>query len=386
MTLLTKISSWFDNLVNESYQTSDLGLALFRMAYALYFLILGVPLFFWIGNNPDILFDPPNYSLANFFNGFPPTEVLVLIDVLTIILFVFLFFGFKTSWTSIFLTLLLITGFSFKYSFGKIDHNIIFVILPLVMSQSGWGRKLSLDSISQNVNSRSSSKKISNGFPIFIMALFIGFGYFSAGLVKAPGWLSLDLNSHGVRSWVMNAYFISDKPALLLPYLIEITNPYFWKLLDITAVIFELSFLIAVFNKQWFKLFIGFGVIFHFANTLMIYIPFISMIVVYLLFIEWENFVKPAITDRIKKLIKVRYMIVMIVFYLTIYVLLFINNSDTFLGHLSIAELSLSFFIEHEKLWIDHIVMSLALLVVLYFGYQKFMVYEKESNIKKKIP
>lgn len=386
MTLLTKISSWFDNLVNESYQTCDLGLALFRMAYALYFLILGVPLFFWIANNPDILFDPPTYSLANLFNGFPPTEILVLIDILTITLFVFLFFGFKTSWTSILLTLVLITGFSFKYSFGKIDHNIIFVILPLVMSQSGWGRKLSFDSISQKVNIISSSTGKSNGFPIFIMALFIGFGYFSAGLVKAPGWLSLDINSHGVRSWVMNAHFISDKPALLLPYLIELTNPYFWKLLDITAVIFELSFLVAVFNKQWFKLFLGLGVIFHFANTLMIYIPFISMIIVYLLFIDWSNVVKPSVVERIKKLIKIKYMITIILFYMAIYVLVYLNYSDTFLARLSIAELGLSFFIEHEKLWIDHIVMTSALGIVIYFGYQNFMVYQKESNIKQKFP
>ena len=365
-----RINSWFELLINEEYQSNSDWLALFRVIYSSYFLIFGIPLFFWIHNNPDILFDPPIYSLANFFEGFPPLEILVLFDLSIITLLVFLLFGFKTRFTSILLSLVLIISLSFKFSFGKIDHSILLVILPLVLSGSGWGNKLSIDSIySENKESKIS---FNNSFPLFIMALLIGFGYFSSGYAKAPAWLSADINSHGVRSWVLNAKFISEKPALLLSFFAEIKNPIFWKTLDFSAVIFELTFFIAVFRKEWFKLYLGIAVIFHFANTLMIYIPFRSMMVIFLLFIDWNKGTLININDRLKKFISFKSMLIILTVYIGFYLIAFTNYQDSYLSNLSILDFLLGLFIDNPKFWIDHFIMSTALITTCYFGYKNF--------------
>lgn len=181
MGVFQNINLWFENLLTDSYNVSLEGLALFRIIFTSYILIFGVPCFSWISSNPDILFEPPIYSLAAFFDGFPSFTVLLFIDIATIFLLIFILFGFKTPISSFLLTLLWVVGFSFQYSFNKIDHGFLFVVFPLLMSSSGWGMKYSLDSRTSENNN---SKERPNAYPIFLMALFIGFGYFSAGYGK----------------------------------------------------------------------------------------------------------------------------------------------------------------------------------------------------------
>ena len=103
---LKNLTKWFDHFIHEEYRISQEGLALFRISYAAFFLLFGLPSFTWITQNPDIFFNPPKYSLASLFLGFPPPSFLIGLDLLLVTCFIFLFFGYKTKLVSITITIL----------------------------------------------------------------------------------------------------------------------------------------------------------------------------------------------------------------------------------------------------------------------------------------
>jgi len=261
------------------------GLALARIFYAATALILGVSSFTWISQSPPAFFDPPIYSIAVLWDSFPGYWFLQSLSTGICILFILLFFGYRTRITSLLLTGALILGYSFGYSFGKIDHNILMVVFPGVMAFSGWGEALSVDSVRRDGGSKAVDVA-SAAWPVALMALLIGFGYFSAGIEKLP-WLDLDPTTHGARSWLVRGYFVWERQEFLAPLFVAIDSQYFWEVMDIMAVLFETGFLLSVLHGRIFKAFVAVAVAFHLVNYLMLNISFAGMIRVYALFMPW---------------------------------------------------------------------------------------------------
>ena len=323
--VLQRVDKQFERWIFDSFQVTPEGLALYRICFAAYFLLFGVPSFVWIGDNPAAFYDPP-ISLAYFFNSFPSYAVLQALSTLICLLFIMLFFGYHTRFVSVLLTISLIIANSFRYSFGKIDHEILPVIVPLVMSFSAWGSRCSVDAVLETTTAQGQPQAPqAPTWPITLVALCISVGFLSAGLPKLFRWIDFNLSTHGVHAWVIQSFFMREHPTLLLPVFAKVTNPYFWEALDMLAVAFELGFAVALLIPHLFRAYIGFAIVFHFLNHLMLNIPFVEYISVYMLFLNWDHLFSyldsKKIIDWIKRLTTLKHMLIFSVAYLPIYYL-----------------------------------------------------------------
>jgi len=286
ITYYDKVAHWV-----ESYRVPLRSLALVRIFFAASALLLGVSNFTWVSSSPPAFFHPP-ISLALFWDNFPSYTFLQGLSTLVCICYIFLLFGYCTRITSIALSLLLIVGYTFAYSFDKIDHNIMEVIFPAVMAFSGWGKALSIDASKRSESAYRLSGSVTYGpaWPIALMTLFIGFGYFSAGFGKLS-WIDLDPTTHGARSWLLRSYFVHGHQDLLAPLFVSLNSLYLWEAMDLAAVTFEVGFLFAVLRARLFRSFVAAAVFFHFTNYLMLNIPFAGMIRIYGIYLPWGSLI-----------------------------------------------------------------------------------------------
>ncbi|WP_138432115.1 hypothetical protein [Fodinibius saliphilus] len=377
-----KVKDWFDYFLHNDYAIPQKGLALYRIIYSAFFLLLGLPVFSWINKNPDIFFDPPQYSISALFSSFPPEWFFVFLDLSICILFFALLFGYKTKVVSILLTVLLIIGNSFRYSFGKIDHNIIVVLVPFFMSFSGWGNTLSLDAKLNPQTSLNNKDAISSGLPITILALLLGFGFFSAGYPKLFTWIDFDLTTQGVKNWVLRGFYILGRDDFLISYFSQINYPLFWEILDIIAVLFELGFLIAVFNKKYFRIFVGIAIFFHLNNLLMLNISFTSHLIIYLLFINWNSLLNKINISYISEQITIRKLLLSSAIYLSLLITFYHFNSNiTQLLTFSPVAILLSSIVNNPSVIINFSLLFFSATIVFILAAKKVKITFFKNNV-----
>ena len=287
--LLQRLDYWIAN----EYRLPTGALGLFRIFYAGYVLfVVGAPQFRWIAGRPELLFDPPTYSLANLIGFIPSFYFFLTIDLLVVGLFGLLLFGLQTRITSVLLSFAMVVGFSFYYSFGKINHDtMVLVVTPLVMAFSGWGSYYSVDKTSGSANSSESY------WPVTTLAIILGFAMFSAGFPKLiehgsirDGWLSVD--TQAVKGFAIMHHHSDLASNFLAPILLKYGGKFFWEAADYVAVIFEIGFLFAVARRRLFQFFIVVAVFFHLMNGLLLSISFTYNIALYLLFVNWAPLIE----------------------------------------------------------------------------------------------
>ncbi len=311
-------SSWFDRWIFTSFPMGAEAMGLYRMLFALYLLIWGVPNFEWIGYSPDAFFNPPTYSLAALFTGFPPYWFLQGLSIFIVLLCLMLLFGWYTRLVSIGLFIAIVIGKSFSFSYGLIGQDLIVWMVPLLMSFANWGSKFSIDT------KRNASPSNGNTtWPITMMALLLGFGMFSAGLPKLlGGWL--DLSTQATRGHFFTQYYVIGDLKLLSSWFLGITNVIVWETMDWGAVLFEMLFLAAVIKPRWFRFWLLLAVGFHTVTFLSFNISFHFQYIVYLLFIDWGK-IKPAFFVRLQsiatKAISIKGLFLVTVVYLPLYIL-----------------------------------------------------------------
>jgi hypothetical protein len=259
------------------------AMGLYRILFALYLLIWGVPNFVWIADSPNSFFNPPTYSLGALFSSFPAYWFLQGLSLLIVALTMLLLFGWFTRWVSIGLCIAIVIGKSFAFSYGLIGQDLIVWLVPLLMSFSNWGSKYSIDA------KRSTNPPSANSpWPITMMALLLGFGMFSAGVPKLMGgWL--DLGTNATRGHFFTQYYVIGNLKLLSSWVVNISNPLFWEAMDWGAVLFELLFLAAVIKPKWFRAWLLLAIGFHTTTFLLFNISFHFQYIVYLLFIDWSK-------------------------------------------------------------------------------------------------
>ncbi|CAN5827838.1 hypothetical protein BH23ACT10_BH23ACT10_17560 [soil metagenome] len=119
------IGRWFAGYANTAEAA-----ALYRIAFVTLVLVFqGPPTYAWIDETPEIFFRPPSMSLATVVGGRPPLSLLVALTVVVVILYVAVLFGYRTRWSSLLLGAALLIGNSFVYTFGKINHDEMFIAL-----------------------------------------------------------------------------------------------------------------------------------------------------------------------------------------------------------------------------------------------------------------
>jgi uncharacterized membrane protein YphA (DoxX/SURF4 family) len=261
------------------------SLSLLRILYGLFIVLFYTPSFFWIGKVPQSLFLPPFLSLGILFDDFPSYHWLLAIDISLIICTICLLLGIKARYAGIFFSLFYIIGSSFQYSFGKIDHYIMFPVFILGLSLTNWGVNYAL--IPDKKVSKEVQRKV-----LAILAVLVCFGMFTSGYEKALYWIDFDLEKGGFLAWFSEGFFSQERKYLLAPFVL-LVPPKIFEIFDYFAVVFELSPMIALLTgRKWWQLWLLVACIFHLGNTLLLNIPFASHAPIYLSFIPVNSFMK----------------------------------------------------------------------------------------------
>ena len=277
----------------DASENDDRSLSLLRILYGLFIILFATPSFFWIGEVPQSLFLPPFFSLGSFFDGFPSYPWLLAIDISLIICTICLLLGVKARSAGILFSLFYIIGSSFQYSFGKIDHKILFPVFILGLSLTNWGVNYAL------IPDKKVSKQVQRRVPA-ILAVLLCFGMFTAGYEKALHWIDFDLEKGGFLSWFYSGFFGLERKYLLAPFVL-LVPPQTFEIFDYFAVVFELSPMIALLaGRKWWQLWLLVASMFHLGNTTLLNIPFIEHAPVYLSFIPVSSFLKTAQMQWIK--------------------------------------------------------------------------------------
>lgn len=278
------MNSKFENWIFNSYSPTAEGLGLYRIFAALFFLIFLFPdSFFYstLDSLPDEFFTPPPGPMM-LFDGFPPEIFFRFIHGLLMVSWVGVLIGFKTKWSSILAGLSMLVLQGFMFSLGKINHEILLAVTPIVMAFSNWGAAFSLDS------KFGKKEKSVEGWPLVLLALLLGFMMFTAGFPKIlGGWL--DPTTQATRGHLFNQFFVRERQELLAEVAIRFDVDFVWEILDWATVIFEVGFLFAVWKASWTRLFICFAAIFHFSTMMTLNIPFLVNFLVYAAFIKWDS-------------------------------------------------------------------------------------------------
>ncbi|MBE9076736.1 hypothetical protein IQ241_05395 [Romeria aff. gracilis LEGE 07310] len=300
--------NWIDNAIGTLEKKIELAtrtdiesLCFFRIVFGLFTILFFWPSYRWIGDVPDAFFNPPIFSVAALFSGFPSPVLFLAIDIGIFVTIITLTIGLFTRISTIALLLLILLGNSFQYSFGKIDHGILlYLCVLLVMSFKDWGRFLSVDSLIRR-NGTARFEQARQNAPktparLTVLGILVAFGFFTAGYGKALNWVDFDLSTSGVLFWLYGGYFTLGRGELLAPLAIQLEAPLFWEIADLSAVLFEMGFLFMIFwRRSWF-VWLTIACCFHLINCLLFNIPFIVQAIAYLAFIPWSGF---AIVNRV---------------------------------------------------------------------------------------
>ncbi|MEO6328859.1 MAG: hypothetical protein ABIO55_08000 [Ginsengibacter sp.] len=268
----------------KSYYFNPKILGLFRVIYCINVMIfVGLPCFNWLGSNLNYFFSPPLVSLSYLTGGFPNRTFFVLLTLTNVILFTLMFLGIWCKWTSLLFTLVSIIGHTFWYSFGKIDHTLLWIITPAFLGLAGWGSFFTVNKREGKTVDPDTSELIMS-----LLALSIALSMFTSGVQKIQGgWWKW--GSEAVRYNFIENYILNDKRRLLADFFFSIKSHLVWKFFDYSTLVLEIGFLFSAVNRRSFQFFLFCGVVFHIIVLLMFNIRFYSNLLVYLLFIDWPS-------------------------------------------------------------------------------------------------
>jgi len=275
-------SNSFSKWIFNSYNPTVEGLALFRIFAALlflFFLLPGASYYSDLASFPDDFFSPPPGPMM-LVDSFPPAWFFYTVHVLLIASWLGILVGYKSRVSSLMAGVFMLILLGFIFSIGKVNHQMLLVLLPVIMAFSNWGDAYSIDA------RRAEPPSQAEGWPLVLLALFIGFMMFTAGFPKIlGGWLNGD--TLATKGHLLNQYFVRGRTELLSGYMVEMNIPWVWSLLDWATVIFETGFLIAVMRAGWTRLFVCFAVLFHFSTMLTLNIAFLVNFPAYAAFLPW---------------------------------------------------------------------------------------------------
>lgn len=276
--------SRIDRWLLDEFRSNRSDLAVFRILISLFLLLSYVPTGMWITDAPFAFFSPPA-GFAALFTDWPGGQYLQALNVGFMISTALLLVGWKTPLASIGVTVFLGLLNSWDYASGKINHDILLVVTPLVMTFSGWGDAISIDS-----KRRSDADDLGEfgSASLAILALIIGFAMFTSGWAKlTTGWLTLETQAT-LGHCVSNAVLVGRTP-LFIEFATRFFPPMVWEVGDWCVTILELAFLPAVCSRRFFRYVVALACVFHVGVWLLFDIAFSFNVVVYSAFADWGS-------------------------------------------------------------------------------------------------
>lgn len=273
MTLVERFDQW---VTSGPFTVTDL--ARFRIVFG----AVGLATLFdfsWFSHFPSTMYLPPPGPFQ-LLSGFPPEPIAVGIEILIALAFASIAFGYRTVAAGWVATVLMVIGFGFTYSLGKIDHPILFALAPAVLGHTGWGGALSLDRL------RGRSMPFRH-WPLRLLAMMIGIGFFTAGLAKLRGgWLSVE--TQAARREFLN-FYVDGNTGGILPWLAELQPAVLWEVADWATVLLELTLVGWVLWWRAFRVAIALITLFHLSVYVLLTISFGFNVLVYGAFVEWRR-------------------------------------------------------------------------------------------------
>jgi len=278
-----------DRWLFEEFRLNAKSLSVYRIVFSVYLI-----LFFnrgsmrSLGALPDVFYHPP-YGPMLLFDGFPSPAVFSVVTVGVYLGAFALLLGYRTMWASLLTGFSLMVGYGFLYSLGKINHNMLLILVPLVMAWSRWGAHYSADRLLD----RAPEETEVDGWPVAVMALCVGVALFIAGVAKAlGGWLDPSLQA--VQTHVVRNFYLNDRQALLASTFVNLDWPILWEVADWATVALEIGLLFCVASVSAFRGGLALLVFFHLGVLLTMNISFQHQLFVYALFVEWETLFSPG--------------------------------------------------------------------------------------------
>ena len=263
----------------DEYRLADESLAVSRVLTALCLLALVYPRYVWLTTFPSSFYAPP-LSLGIFFSGLPPSWMLWALLAAAVTLTLALLVGWHTRLVGLALAAVLLVGNTFEYALGKINHDILLLVVLVTMSFSGWGRRFSVD------ERRSVGMAPAAAWPVALLALVVGFAMFSAGLPKAmAGWL--DPRTQSAEYHLLVNYYVFERPTVVGRLALDHVPTAGWEALDWATVGLELSFLPAAFSRRATLAVCGLAVLFHAVIHATMEISFSTNLLAYAMFVDW---------------------------------------------------------------------------------------------------
>lgn len=260
--------------LSEAYRADGLWLSIVRILFAAHVLLFSNDLL-WIGRVPAEFFHARPGMFA-FLSGPPDTWVLIALTIARYAFAGLILVGFLTVPASAALTIVMMIASGLTYSFGKIDHEVLYEIFPVFMALAGWGSRLSIDA-------RLTKRTTDRALPMFLWALTVAFALFSAALPKAVGgWLNP--NRHATLGYIAQDLADGQRVGVLAPLLASIDVSWFWKAFDYATLFVEGWLIVAVFFPILFRCGVALLICFHIGVALTLGIDFSAYVLVYLPF------------------------------------------------------------------------------------------------------
>lgn len=283
------VSRW----IFDEFALHPASLVVSRVLIAVWFLLIGMPRHLWMAEFPSAFYTPP-LGLGLFFESQPAGWVFQLLAWFLATLSCLLMVGWRTREVGLSMVLLVVVGNSFDYSFGKINHDILFVALLSCLSFSEWGRSAAGEFV---VDSRA---RTSTRWPLALLALIVSLGMCAAALPKmATGWL--DPDQYSTRGHLIFNILGTERPTWLGEWMVQHLGPVAWKAIDYATVLLELSFLAAMFSLHQFRWICALAVFFHAGIHFSMDILFWENLLAYGMFVEWTRVLPLGLVQWIQR-------------------------------------------------------------------------------------
>ncbi len=286
--------SRYGRIINHDHRVPLRTLGLYRIAFALYLLVMNpLPDLRWIDGYPDTFHNPAPGPMM-LWPEFPAHGALWFLELAMVAAAVALAIGWRTAWASMAVAVAGLTADSVYLSFGKIDHTAVLWFTPLLLAASGWGTYWSSDRLALNrghhrrgsgiaVDASDSETATSPGWPVASVAVMLALAFLSAGAPKvARGWLSPE--SSVARGYFDSLYVGLGRDDLLAQTFAALDQALLWELVDWATVLLELAIAAAIWRPLALRWSLFAVWVFHLITVLVMNIPFFGPTPVYALF------------------------------------------------------------------------------------------------------